>query len=504
MSTRLTCSTCLLALTAALAAPAVAAGQTPAVTIHAARLLDGRGGALDNVTVTVENGRIMRVERAAGIKATYDLKGLTLLPGLIDAHAHVGWHFNRQGRYHAGRDGESPQDGVAAAEANAYATLLAGMTTLQCPGAADDKPLRDRIAAGEVPGPRILTSLQPLQDPSSTPEQFREAVRDRKRQGADLIKVFASASIRDGGAPTLTDEQLRAICDEAKAAGLRVLVHSHSAESVKSAVLAGCTQIEHGVFVTDDNLKLMAERGTYFDPQCCLVFRNYLDNRAKYEGIGNYNAAGFAAMERALPVALRAFQKAIKTPGVKVVFGTDAVAGAHGRNAEELVCRVREGGQSGMDAVVSATSLAAEAIGLGKQLGVVAPGFDADLIAIEGDPSRDIRALRRVTFVMKGGKVYRDPTSGAAPDPRALVGKWSGMSGPDVSVALEFAADGSLRTIAAPESESSAARYETTNDGRVIVAEANGRRTVYRYRIDAPLLTLDPANGPRFIFRRAP
>src|SRR5262249_14996920 len=151
----------------------------------------------------------------------------------------------------------------------------------------------------------------PLQGARATPEQLREVVRTRKQQGADFIKVFASASIREGGTPTMTDEQLQAICGEAKAVGLRVMVHAHSAESVRAATLAGCTQIEHGVFVTEESLKLMAERGTYFDPQCCLVFRNYLDNRAKYQGIGNYNDAGFAAMERALPLALRAFQKAL-------------------------------------------------------------------------------------------------------------------------------------------------------------------------------------------------
>jgi imidazolonepropionase-like amidohydrolase len=152
---------------------------------------------------------------------------------------------------------------------------------------------------------------------------------------------------------------------------------------------------------------MMAERGTYFDPQCGLVFHNYLDNRAKYEGIGNYNEAGFAAMEKAIPLAEAGVRKALATPGLKLVFGTDAVAGAHGRNAEELICRVRRAGQDPTDAIASATSRAAESLGLGASLGRIAVGYAADLVATDGDPSREIEALRRVRFVMRDGTIYR-------------------------------------------------------------------------------------------------
>ncbi|HEY5059973.1 MAG TPA: amidohydrolase family protein, partial [Gemmatimonadaceae bacterium] len=236
----------------------------------------------------------------------------------------------------------------------------------------------------------------------------RALVRQRKAQGADVIKIFASASIRDGGAQTLSSEQLAAICGEAKVQGMRTMVHAHSSESIKASVLAGCGQIEHGVFANDEVLKLMAEHHVYFDPQVCLVFRNYLDNRAKYEGIGNYNEAGFSAMEKAIPLATAMFTRAIHTPGLKVVFGTDAVAGAHGRNAEELVCRVKAGGQSPMDAITSATSLSAESLRMGSQIGSLAPGMQADIIAVMGDPTTDITALQRVMFVMKGGTIYRN------------------------------------------------------------------------------------------------
>src|SRR5205085_10131321 len=143
-----------------------------------------------------------------------------------------------------------------------------------------------------------------------TAEQLRKAVQDLKQAGADVIKIFASASIRDGGKQTMTDEQLAATCGEANKLGLRTLVHAHSPESIKASVLAGCTQIEHGNFATDAVLKLMAERGTFFDPNVGLVLQNYLENKAKFLGIGNYNEDGFAAMEKAVPVVIDMFKRA--------------------------------------------------------------------------------------------------------------------------------------------------------------------------------------------------
>lgn len=404
-----------LALTLAVAASHPAFAQDAPIVLRAGRLLDGRGAATSNTVVTVQRGRITAVgavgARAARTPTEIDLSRFTLLPGLIDGHDHVGWHFNKADRFHTSEDGESLADETLAGAGNASATLLAGWTTIASPGSASDAPLRDAIARGVLPGPRLLTSLEPLSNPSLTPDSIRALVRARKAAGADFIKIFASASIRDGGKQTWSDAQLAAGCGEAKSLGLRTMIHAHSAEAMRAATNAGCTQIEHGVFATQDVLDLLAKNGTYFDPQCGLVFHNYLDNRAKYDGIGNYNAVGFASMEKALPVAANVIRLASRTRGLKMVFGTDAVAGAHGRNAEELVCRVKQGGQSPMAAIISATSLNAEAIGLSKEVGAVAPGMQADLIAVDGDPSTDITALQRVVFVMKGGRVYLDETA---------------------------------------------------------------------------------------------
>jgi imidazolonepropionase-like amidohydrolase len=397
------------ALVIATVATRTAAAQDAPIVIHTSRTIDGRGKTLTDVDITVVNGKITRVGPKSAIPAgarEIDLRGRTVLPGLIDAHAHLTWYFNRQGRYHTNSDGDTPIQSILAAAANAYATLMAGFTTIQSPGSQEDKDLREWITTQGLAGPRILTSLTALQ--GGTPDTLRARVRLRKQQGADLIKIFASASIRDGGKQSMTDAQLAAVCGEAKAQGLRSVVHAHSAESVRAVVNAGCDQIEHGVFVTQAELDLMAEKGTWFDPQCSLVFRNYLDNRAKYDGIGNYNAEGFAAMERAIPLAADVIRKAIATKGLKMVYGTDAVAGAHGRNAEDLVCRVQSSGQKPMAAIVSATSLSAQSLGLGATIGTLKAGYEADIIAVDGDPAKDITALRRVSFVMKGGRVVRD------------------------------------------------------------------------------------------------
>ena len=377
------------------------------ITIHAARLIDGRGRVSDDVLVTVRAGRIERVEANVGAKgrdATYELGSATLLPGLIDAHVHPGWYINHEGALHSQRDNETPAQAALARAGNLYATLHAGFTTIQSVGGPEDIDLRDAVNRWEIPGPRILTSITQINDRRLSPDSLRGVVRALKAQGADIIKLFASAGLGAGGAQTLSDEQLAAICGEAKAQGLRSIVHAISAGSVRAVTLAGCTEIEHGTFATDAELKLMAERGTIFDPQVCLVFQNYIDHRDAYTKSG-FTEQSFEGLAKAIPTATEMFKHALRTPGLKIIFGTDAVALAHGRNADEIFCRVKAG-QSAMDAITSATSLTTQALGLGDKLGAVAPGFDADIIAVAGDPSKDIMALRRVRFVMRGGVVF--------------------------------------------------------------------------------------------------
>jgi imidazolonepropionase-like amidohydrolase len=166
---------------------------------------------------------------------------------------------------------------------------------------------------------------------------------------------------------------------------------------------------------TDDDLKLMAEKGTYLDPQAGLIIENYLLNKEKYLGTPGYTEEGFAAMAKILPMNHELVQHAVKTPGLKIVFGTDAVAGAHGRNAEEFIDRVRDGGQDPMQAMMSANSIGAEAMGMADQIGSIAPGLHADIIALDGDPLKDITAVRRVAFVMKAGIVYKNAARTAIP-----------------------------------------------------------------------------------------
>ena len=273
-----------------------------------------------------------------------------------------------------------------------------------------DGAVRDLINAGQLAGPKVITSLRAIYDKTGTPEQIRAFVRKAKADGADVIKLFATASIRDGGAQTMSDEQIRAACGEATTLGLRSVVHAHASSGARAAVLAGCTSIEHGALLDTETLKLIASHGLYFDPNF-LVWHNYLENKEKFLGIGNYTEEGFAYMQKAVPQMSDVLKRAMALH-VKIVLGTDAVAGSHGRNAEEFIYRVRDGGQSAMDAIVSGTSAAAEALRLGDRIGTIAPQMAADIVAVDGDPLKDITAVRRVVFVMKNGKIYRNDAHG--------------------------------------------------------------------------------------------
>ena len=373
-------------------------------TIRAATLLDGKGGVQKNVRITVEGSKITRVEPGGRGPVTYDLGNATLMPGLIDTHIHMDGHFNKDGR--ADTKAEPPAEFALRMQGTAWGILQGGFTTVQSLGAEQDKILRDLINDGVVAGPRILTSLGSFNEKSGTPEQLRVKVRQKIADGADVIKLFATASSRDGGKQTMTDAQITAACSEAKAQGKRVAVHAHAAGGARPAVISGCTSIEHGTFLTDDVLDEMAKRGVYLDTNLSNV-SNYLNHRKNYLGIGNFTEKGFGEMAKDLPIRIDTLRRAMAKK-VKIVMGTDMVAGFDGHNSEELVLRVRDGHQPAMDAVISATSRAAESLGLSDKVGAVATGMEADLVATSANPLDDITTVRNVIFVMKGGKVYRN------------------------------------------------------------------------------------------------
>ena len=380
----------------------------PRIVLDTSLILDGKGASQRGQQIVVEGGKISAV--AAGFaKADYDLRGLTVMPGWIDTHVHINWHMDLNNKSVAG--GANQTEMALFTESDAWITLQGGFTTVQSVGSAIDGPVRDAINAGLVPGARILTSLIQIQGTAGgrgqqphpwTADELRQLVRKNKSDGADLIKLFATTGLGAGGAQSMSDEQIQAVCGEAKSIGMRTLVHAIGDEGARAAVLAGCTSIEHGTFVKNETLDLMKQRGTYFDPNL-LVLHNYLDKRDSF----TFDAKALKTLEDGIAPTIDVLRRA-RAKGIPILFGTDAVAGAHGRNAEEFVYRVRDAHEKPMDALISATSLAAESLGMGREIGTVAAGFQADLVAVDGNPLDDITTVRRVVFVMKGGKVYRN------------------------------------------------------------------------------------------------
>ncbi len=387
-------------VTAATLVAAVLAQPAPRTVIAIGTALDGRGGVLRDTRLVIQGGRIAAIDPAAA-PIDIDLRNRVVMPGWIDTHVHLNWHFDDQHVSVSG--GEPPEQAALFTAEDAWMTLQGGFTTVQSLGAAIDGVVRDRINRGVLPGPRVLTSLRQIQNRSGDPDALRALVRQTKQEGADVIKLFATSGLGAGGDQTMTDEQIQAVCGEAKAVGLRSVVHAIGDKGARASVLAGCTSIEHGTFISNETLDLMAQRGTYFDPNL-LVLHNYLDNRA---GFPAFTTQTLETLQQGIAPMADALKRA-RARRVKIVFGTDAVAGAHGRNAEEFVYRVREAGETPADVLTSATSLSAAALGLGDRLGAIAAGYDADLVATDGNPLDDITAVRRVRFVMKAGKVYKN------------------------------------------------------------------------------------------------
>lgn len=337
----------------------------------------------------------MKIDERAG-PVTHDLGTATVLPGLIDVHVHITY-FSWPDLKSDPALASYRSEGILA---NARATLMAGFTTVQSLGSSGDKALREATAAGIVVGPRIVTSLRQIWGAKQTPEQLRALVRQTKSEGADVIKFMGSGVFLAGGKLNVTQEQLDAVCSEAKALGLRCVVHAHSGEAITAAVKAGCTGIEHGFLADDAAIDAMARAGVFFVPNIGLALQQTLENKEWPPTPENATK-----LAEAVPRLRAIFQKGLAA-GLRMPVGTDAVAGGHGQNIREILVRVNAG-QNPMEAITGATSLAAESLGMEKTIGTLGTGYEADIIAVAGNPLDDINALQNVTFVMKGGKLYK-------------------------------------------------------------------------------------------------
>ncbi|HEX8181490.1 MAG TPA: amidohydrolase family protein [Pyrinomonadaceae bacterium] len=388
--------------------------STPApqrIVVRAARLLDvERGRFIEHPFVVIEGARITSVSTSStdtGGAQVVDLGDATLLPGLIDAHTHITYHFDASG--HFGLSGDASADvTLKYSAANARDTLLAGYTTVRNLGAGQrvDILLRDQIARGTTEGPRLVVSGAPLlpddlydaADAGARLALIREFVRARVREGADVIKVFEGV---DGqGRPLLSEGEIRAAVEEAARAGKRVAVHAHEAAAVKAAVRGGCASVEHGSFLDAEAIRLLAEHHTALVPTLYLP-THYLAHKSQFE----FGDSAWDFFERLQTRNLENARRA-HAAGVWIVAGSDAVAGLHGQNARELQWLVKAG-LTPAEAVRAATFDAARLLALDGQVGAVKPGMLADLIAVAGDPLRDIGVLEHVGFVMKEGQIVK-------------------------------------------------------------------------------------------------
>ena len=404
--------------------------------IHAGRLIDGVSDKVTrSVSIVIEGDRIQ------SLKSNYiavdpndeliDLKKYTVLPGLMDMHTHLSTEFSKD--EYIKQFQLNPADYALQAAVYARRTLMAGFTTVRDVGDSYNVTiaLRKVIDRDDLPGPRIFTAGKSIAttgghaDPTNSwadiiegdpgpasgvinsTDDARKAVRQRYKDGADLIKITATGGVlsvaKSGQNPQFTEEELRAIVVTANDYGFHVAAHAHGAEGMKRAIRSGVKSIEHGTYMDEETMALMKKHGTYYVPT--IMAGEWVANKAEkrdyFPELVRPKAAAIG------PVIKGTFRKAYQA-GITILFGTDSGVSTHGENAREFVLMV-EGGMPPMEAIKSATSVAADFLEIGDRLGSIAPGKLADIIAVSGNPLQDISALQRVEFVMKNGIRYRTP-----------------------------------------------------------------------------------------------
>ena len=401
--------------------------------IHAGRVIDGVATqSVNDRTIRVVGNTITGIERGftkpEETDRVIDLRESTVMPGLIDLHVHLTSQYSS--RSNVNRFILNEADYALDAAKYAKITLEAGFTVVRNVGAPSNVTiaLRKAIEAGDIPGPRIFTAGRSIAtngghgDPTNgwaahfgadpTPkdgvinsaDDARKAVRQRYKDGADWIKITATGGVlsvaKSGQNPQFTMKELESIVDTAADYGMRVAAHAHGSEGMKRAVLAGVASIEHGTFMTDEIMELMKDRGTYFIPT--ILAGNWVAEKATIDGFFPELVRPKAAAIG--PIIENTFAKAYAA-GVPIAFGTDTGVSPHGDNAEEFALMVA-GGMPEMEAIQSATSIAANFLGIGDTHGRIESGYQADLVAVPGDPIADISLMQQVNFIMKEGKLY--------------------------------------------------------------------------------------------------